>query len=151
MQADPRLTGYLNRALGHELAAVQQFLLQATLVDLWGWADIGAQLRVEVGEELEHARRLMERMLVLGVPTHATQLPPVRPGRTLEEMLMIDRELEVDAIRLYEEAAQYCARMRDAVTDGLFSSLLEEELCHLREIDRMLMQMRKGASYERVG
>ena len=36
MYSDPRLSGYLTRALSHELAAVQQYLMQARLVGLWG-------------------------------------------------------------------------------------------------------------------
>lgn len=150
MQADPRLTGYLNRALAHELSAVQQFMLQSELANLWGWSDLSRQMREDVNAELEHARRLMERMLALGVSFNATQLPPARPGRTLEEMLLIDRVIETQAIRLYDEAALYCARVRDAVSHQLFSALLEDELSHLREIDRMLMSMRKGADHEQA-
>ena len=99
MQADPRLSGYLSRALSHEMAAVQQYLLQAKLVGMWGMAAQSAKFRTDVSEELTHAERLMERMLILGIPCNGTQLPPARPGRSLEEMLHIDRELEVEAIR----------------------------------------------------
>ena len=36
MTCDPRLSGYLSRALSHEMAAVQQYLLQAKLTGMWG-------------------------------------------------------------------------------------------------------------------
>lgn len=146
MHADPRLTGYLTRALGHELAAVQQYLLQATLAGLWGLSTISARLREDVNEELVHAERLMERMLVLGIPSNGIQLPPIRPGRTLEEMVLIDRDLEIEAVRLYEEAAHYCARMRDGETQTLFGGLLQDEIGHLRELDRMLTESHQGAT-----
>ncbi|WP_413437819.1 bacterioferritin [Sulfuriferula sp. GW1] len=141
MYADPRLSGYLSRALSHELAAVQQYLLQAKLTGLWGLSELSAHLREDVNEELVHAGRLMERMLVLGVPSNATQLPPARPGRSVTEMLQIDRVLEIEAIRLYEEAAQYCARIRDSETQALFAGILQDELGHLGELDRMLMDL----------
>lgn len=143
MRADPRLSGYLSRALSHEMAAVQQYLLQAKLVGLWGLAEQGSRFRDDVNEELEHAERLMERMLVLGIPCNATQLPPIRPGRTLEEMLYIDRDLEIDAIRLYEEAAAYCERRRDGETMQLMRSILDDELAHLRELDQQLAALPK--------
>lgn len=146
MRPDPRLTGYLTRALGHELAAVQQYLMQAKLAGLWRLPDISARLREEVNEELAHAERLMERMLMLGVPSNATQLPPTRLGRTLEEMLLIDRVLEIGAIRLYEEALHYCARMRDDETQTLFADLLHDERGHLRELDQMLTEIHTGAT-----
>lgn len=142
--ADPRLSGYLSRALSHELAAVQQYLMQAKLTGLWGLSEMSARLREDVNEELVHAGRLMERMLVLGVPSNATQLPPARLGRSVTEMLQIDRVLEIEAIRLYEEAAQYCARIRDSETQALFAGILQDELGHLGELDRMLMDLGVG-------
>ena len=141
MQADPRLSGYLSRALSHEMAAVQQYLLQAKLAGMWGMAAQSAKFRTDVSEELTHAERLMERMLILGIPCNATQLPPIRPGRTLEEMLHIDRGLEIEAIRLYEEAAHYCGRRQDVETQALMQAILEDELGHLRELDQQLSQL----------
>ena len=35
MAIDPRLTGYLARALSHEMTAVQQYLAQASLTEMW--------------------------------------------------------------------------------------------------------------------
>ncbi len=146
MYPDPRLSGYLTRALSHELAAVQQYLMQSRLVALWGMADMSARMRSDVNEELVHAERLMTRMLILGIPSNAAQLPPVRTGRSVEEMLQIDRTLEIEAIRLYEEAVHYSARIRDSETETLCSAILQDELGHLRDLDRMLTEIRKGAA-----
>ena len=146
MYSDPRLSGYLARALSHELAAVQQYLMQSKLVELWGLADLSARMRSDVNEELVHAERLMTRMLLLGIPSNATQLPPVRTGRSVEEMLLIDRALEIEAIHLYEEAVHYCARIRDSETQALCADILKDELGHLAELEQMLTEIRKGAT-----
>ena len=138
MYTDPRISGYLSRALSHEMAAVQQYLLQAKLTGMWGLSAQSAKFRLDVSEELVHAERLMERMLILGIPCNATQLPPIRPGRTLEEMLQIDRLLEIEAIRLYEEAANYCGRRQDVETQALMLDILKDELGHLKELDQQL-------------
>lgn len=145
MQADPRLTGHLTRALSHELAAVQQYLMQAKLVGLWGMAEMSTQICKDVQEELLHAERLMERMLVLGIPSNAIQLPPVRTGRSVEEMWQINRLLEIEAVRLYEEGSHYCARIRDTETQALFDDILKEEMGHLGELERLLLTQQKGA------
>jgi len=134
---DPRLLGYLNRALGHEMAAVQQYMAQSKLCDLWGLAEYCSHFRQDVIEELGHVESLMGALLKLGVTPHATQLPPVRLGRTLEEMIEIDRVLEVEAVRLYEEAAAYCTRVRDFEHHALFAQILRDELQHLDELDKM--------------
>jgi len=137
MAMDPRLLGYLNRALGHEMAAVQQYMAQSKLCGLWGMAEYCSHFRQDVIEELGHVESLMGALLKLGVTPHATQLPPVRLGRTLEEMIEIDRVLEVEAVRLYEEAAAYCTRVRDFEHHALFAQILRDELQHLDELDKM--------------
>ncbi len=139
---DPRLLGYLNRALGHEMAAVQQYMAQSRLCDLWQLADYCSHFHQDVIEELGHVASLTDALLKLGAAPNATQLPPVRLGRSLEEMLAIDRVLEVEAVRLYEEAAAYCARVRDAAHHGLFQMILHDELEHLQELDRMEADLR---------
>lgn len=126
------------------MAAVQQYLLQAKLTSLWGLPAQSAHFRNDVNEELVHAERLMERMLVLGIPCNGTHLPPTRPGRTVEEMLRIDQELEIEAIRLYEEAAAYCARRQDGETLQLMRSILEDEWAHLRELEQQLSALPKS-------
>ncbi len=145
MYPDPRLSGYLTRALSHELAAVQQYLMQSKLADLWGLAELSARMRADVNEELVHAERLMTRMLMLGIPCNATLLPAVRTGRSVEEMLQIDRNLEIEAIHLYEEAVHYCTRIRDSETQALCADILQDELGHLGELDRMLTEIGEGA------
>ena len=144
MNTDPRLSSYLSRALSHEMAAVQQYLLQAKLAALWGLPTHSARFRLDANEELVHAERLMERMLILGIPCNATQLPAARLGRTLEEMLHIDRLLEIDVIRLYEEAAFYCGRRQDWETQALMQALLQDELGHLQDLDRQLSELAAG-------
>jgi bacterioferritin len=139
---DPRLLGYLNRALGHEMAAVQQYMAQSRLCDLWQLADYCSHFHQDVIEELGHVASLTDALLKLGAAPNATQLPPVRLGRTLEEMIAIDRVLEVEAVRLYEEAAAYCARVRDDVHHALFQKILQDELQHLQELDRMEADLR---------
>ena len=139
---DQRLRGYLNRALGHEMAAVQQYMAQSRLCDLWQLADYCSHFHQDVIEELGHVSSLTDALLKLGAAPNATQLPPVRLGRTLEEMLAIDRVLEVEAVRLYEEAAAYCIRVRDAAHHALFQKILNDELEHLHELDRMEADLR---------
>ena len=137
MAMDPRLLGYLTRALSHEMAAVQQYMAQSKLCDLWGMAEYCRHFRQDVIEELGHVESLMEALLKLGVTPHATQLPAVRLGRSMEEMFAIDRVLEVEAVRLYEEAAAYCVRVRDDGHHALFAKILRDELQHLDELDEL--------------
>ncbi len=135
MSVDPRTLGWLSRALTHEMAAVQQYLAQSVLARLWGDYALASQLRREAVEELGHAERLMERLIVLGVAPSAGNLPPARLGRTVDDMLAADRVLEVDAVRLYEEAVTHARRMRDEDNAALLEGILAEEIAHVHELD----------------
>jgi bacterioferritin len=137
MSVDPRTLGWLSRALTHEMTAVQQYLAQSVLARLWGDAALGDKLRHEAVEELEHAERLMERLIVLGVPPSSGNLPPARLGRSAAELLAADHMLEVDAVRLYEQALAHSRRMRDADSAALLDGILADEVAHVREIDSM--------------
>lgn len=132
---DPRLIGFLSRALSHEMSAVQQYLMQSRLAAIWELADVSEHLRQDVAEELMHAERLMERMLSYGAAANATQLASVRLGKTLEEMLHINNILEWQAVRLYQEAVSYCERVGDYENRELFASILGDEISHLKEIE----------------
>jgi len=141
MYANPRLAGYLTQALDHELSVVQQYLTQACLCELWGEAGLAGYFHKEANEEQSHAAMLICHLLSLGQAPNGTRLQPVRPGRDLREMLLLDRDLEMDAVRLYQDALHYAERCRDEVAAALFAELLADEQGHLAELDRMLSDL----------
>lgn len=141
MWANPRLAGYLTQALDHELSVVQQYLTQACLCTLWGEEGLAAYFRREANEEQGHAAKLICHLLSLGLAPNGTRLRPVRPGRDLNEMLRLDRVLELDAVLLYQDALRYAERCRDEAAAALFAELLADEQGHLAEIDRMLSEL----------
>ncbi len=137
MRVDPRTLGWLARALTHEMSAVQQYLAQSVLARLWGDTETSAKLRHEAVEELGHAERLMEQLIRFGVAPSAGNLPPARLGREMADLLHADHTLEVNAVRLYEEAVAHARRMRDEDSVKLLEGILAEEKAHVREIDQL--------------
>lgn len=135
---DLRITGYLQRSLAHELAAVQQYLAQARLATLWGDSSTAERFREDVHAELRHAEWLMEELLMRGAAPAATALPPTRLSADVTGLLRQDRLLELEAVRLYEEAAHYCARVRDERCRALFTKILDDEVEHIHELDEWL-------------
>ncbi|MHB8915102.1 MAG: ferritin-like domain-containing protein [Thiobacillus sp.] len=134
MSVDPRTLGWLSRALSHEMRAVQQYLAQSVVARLWGDETLSKNLRREAVEEMVHAERLMERLIVLGVAPSAGNLPPARLGRNANELLDADHALEIDAVRLYEEALVHTRRMRDTDSAALLEDILGEEIAHVKEM-----------------
>lgn len=140
----PRILGYLGRALSLEFSAVQQYMTQAQLTESWGMRAVSGQLRQEVVEEMQHAQRIVAYMLSLGFAPNASQLRPVRAGRTLIELLAEDYRLEAEIIHLYRDASRYCARVGEDDCQVFFQQLLTEEQAHADALDRWIQDIRGG-------
>ncbi|MCW5599691.1 MAG: ferritin [Nitrosomonas sp.] len=140
MSVDSRTLGWLTRALTHEMSAVQQYLAQSVLARLWGDPIKAEKFHQEAIEELKHAERLMEHLILLGIAPSAGNLMPARLGRNWDEMLAADRVLEVNAVHLYKDALLHSQRIRDSATAALLESILSDEIAHIKEIDSMKME-----------
>ena len=141
----PRVLGCLGRALSLELTAVQQYMTQASLVELWGDAASADRFRQETVEEMRHAESIVQRMLALGVAPAASQLRPVGHAPDLVGLLRHDARLERDLIALYDDAVRFCVLIGDADHRDFFASLLDDEQHHARDIESWLTQL-GGAS-----
>ncbi len=139
--ADQRVLGYLGRGLSLELSAVQLYTTQARLVDTWGLAEVAGKLSAEASEELEHAERIISRMLALGVAPNASQLRPVKLGRDLRELLEHDYAFEEELVTLYAEARNHCMRIGDQDNRLFFEALLAEEQAHAVTLKDWLQQL----------
>ncbi len=70
MKGDAKVIDYLNQALRSELTAVSQYWLHYRLQEDWGYGRIAAKSRAESIEEMQHADKLIERIIFLGgIPT----------------------------------------------------------------------------------
>ena len=138
---DPRILGYLGRALSLELSAVQMYSTQARLVATWGLDEPARRLRAESLEEMQHVERIIARMLALGVAPNASQLRPAAVGPNLLSLLQADYAFEMELVQLYYDAATHGARIGSPDDRMFFQTLLEEEQAHARELTEWLAQL----------
>ncbi|MFN3828479.1 bacterioferritin [Tepidimonas ignava] len=132
MAADARVLGWLTRALQHEFSAVQQYLAQSVLARLSGQPELADQLHEEAMHELDHAQRLMQRLIELGVAPSAGVLTPARLGRGVGDFATLNRQLEQTAVVLYQDAADHARRVRDTASEALLRELAHDEAQHYR-------------------
>lgn len=140
-QVDQRVFGYLGRALSLELTAVQQYTTQATLVGTWGLTEAANTFKHEAEEELQHAERIISRMLALGVAPNASQLRPVSLGNNLIELLQHNHKFEYELVELYKNAASHCAQIGDHDNRLFFETLLNEELAHGEHLGKWIEEI----------
>src|SRR5438105_9195491 len=105
MKGDTRVIEFLNKALRHELTAVNQYWLHYRLLENWGFRDLAKQWRKESIEEMEHADKLVARIIFLDGFPNLQVLDPLRIGQSVKEVLDCDLASEVSARNLYQEAA----------------------------------------------
>lgn len=143
-----RVLGYLGRALSLEFSAVQQYMTQASLVQLWGLEPAAERFRRETVEELRHAERIVQRMLALGVAPAASQLRPVTHARDLAGLLRLNALLETDLIELYADAVRFCLLIGDHENESFFRALWNEERLHGEELEEWLDSLGESSSRE---
>lgn len=137
----PRVLGYLGRALSLELSAVQQYMTQASLVGLWGDAAAAERFRHETVEEMQHAEKIVQRMLAVGVAPAASQLRAVTHAPDLIGLLRHNAQLENDLISHYVEATRFCALIGDGTNEAFFRELLNDEQHHGAELSDWLQSL----------
>ncbi len=82
MQGDAKVIDYLNKALRHELTAINQYWLHYRFLDNWGLRDMAKVWRKESIEEMEHADKLTERILFFDGFPNMQVLDPCASART---------------------------------------------------------------------
>ena len=138
MQGDPKVIDHLNEALRHELTAVNQYWLHYRLLDNWGINDLAAKWRAESIEEMQHADKLIARILFLdGFPNMQT-LATLHIGKTVKAIMENDLQAEISARAMYAEAATYCNSVHDYVSRELFVQLMHDEEEHIDFLEAQL-------------
>ena len=131
MKGDTKVIEYLNKALRHELTAVNQYWLHYRLLDNWGYKALAKKWRKESIEEMEHADKITQRIIFLEGFPNMQLLDPLHIGQTVAEVLDSDLAAELSARALYEEAATFCHQARDYVTRDMFEKLMKDEEDHI--------------------
>jgi bacterioferritin len=138
MLGDAKVVEYLNKALKHELTAVNQYWLHYRILDNWGYLDLAKKWRVESIEEMQHADLLVARILFLDGHPNMQSLNPLRIGQSVQEILDCDLAAENEARTLYLEAAKYCDDVNDRVSQNLFEKLTTDEEHHIDFLETQL-------------
>jgi len=138
MRGEPGVVDYLNKGLRHELTAVNQYWLHYRLLDNWGYKSLAKQWRKESIEEMQHADKLVERIIFLDGFPNMQVLDPLHIGQNVKEVLDCDLAAEVSARALYQEAATHCHAARDYVSRDLFETLMHDEEEHIDFLETQL-------------
>ncbi|MBL4827787.1 MAG: bacterioferritin [Spongiibacteraceae bacterium] len=145
MKGDSKAIEYLNKALGNELIAINQYFLHARMYENWGFHELGEHEYKESIDEMKHADSLIKRILFLEGLPNLQNLGKLLVGENPKEMLECDLTLEMQAVPTLHEGIAYCEDKGDYVSRDLLQDILEEEEEHIDWLETQL------ALYNKVG
>ena len=138
MNGSPEIIEFLNEALTAELTGINQYFAHAKLCETWGWTVLAEKYRAESIEEMHHAERIMDRILLLDGMPNLQRLGSVRVGETVDEQLRLDRELEIEAVAMYRRGVELALEQKDPGTRELLEEFVANEEEHLDWIETQL-------------
>lgn len=131
MKGNVKVIERLNEALFLELGAVNQYWLHYRLLDDWGLKKLADKERAESIEEMQHADKLIERIIFLDGHPNLQSVAPLRIGQNVKEVLEADLAGEFEARDSYKKSKEICEEEGDYVSRIIFETLLQDEEGHI--------------------
>uniref|UniRef100_A0AAU7YLE6 Bacterioferritin n=1 Tax=Wolbachia endosymbiont of Oeneis ivallda TaxID=3171168 RepID=A0AAU7YLE6_9RICK len=131
---------HLNKLLTHELTSVRQYLLHSAILKDRKINRFAEKMKNELNEELEHANKLAERILLLkGVPNfqdtnQISKYDGEFTKNTIRKILGDNLKLEEEGIKGIREAISVAEKEKDVISVMLLEELLKNEEEHLHWI-----------------
>ncbi|MCV7176693.1 bacterioferritin [Mycolicibacterium sphagni] len=141
MQGDSEILTLLNQQLTSELTAINQYFLHSKMQDNWGFTELAKHTRDESFDEMRHAERVTDRILILdGLPNYQ-RIGTLNIGQTIREQFESDLALEYEVVNRLKPAIVLCREKQDSTTANLFEDIVSDEEHHIDYLETQLQLM----------
>lgn len=138
MKGDPKIIAQLNKVLGNELVAINQYFLHARMLDDQGFERLGKHEYEESVDEMKHADELVKRILFLEGLPNLQDLGKLKIGENVREIIECDLALEMVAIPDLRDGIVMCEQARDFISRDLLRKILDSEEEHVDWLETQL-------------
>ena len=127
MQGNTEILEALNGVLTAELTAITQYFIHHRMCANWGYEKLSAKKREESIEEMQHADKVIDRILFLdGIP-NMQRLGSVGIGEDPVEQHRLDLELELEAVANLNRGIALAREAGDNGSRELLEAILTNE------------------------
>ncbi|WP_404383832.1 bacterioferritin [Caenispirillum salinarum] len=139
MRGDPTIIAELNGLLAYEMLAADQYFVHAHVYEDMGFFRLYERIKHEQEEELEHAQKLIRRILFLGgTPDLGTRQTPTIAA-DVPGMFKADLDMEMKVVSELRRVMALAEEKRDYVTrDTLLGLLDDTEEDHVYWLEQQL-------------
>jgi bacterioferritin len=138
MKGDAKVIAVLNEVLKAELTAINQYFLHAEMCENWGYEKLATHTRKESIEEMQHAEKLMERILYLDGTPNMSDYFKINIGPDVKAQLQNDLDVEYAAVKRLNRGIALCVQVGDNGSRELLESILTDEEEHIDWLEAQL-------------
>lgn len=133
---------HLNVILKNELTAINQYFLHARIQRHMGYFKLAEKSYEESIDEMKHADRLTQRILMIGGIPNFQDLGRLMIGETIEEMISCDLKMEYKAKADLMAAHKAVCEAHDPTSENIIEDIIASEEQHIEWLEAQLAQIK---------
>jgi bacterioferritin len=139
VKGDKNVLKVLVELLVSELSAADQYFVHSEMYQDWGFTKLHEHTAHERDEELDHAKKLIARILFLEGTPDVHSRDPIKVGKDVPAMLRNDLAVELAVGKALKAAIAVCEKASDYVSRDILVGLLDDtEMDHTYWLEKQL-------------